>query len=643
MLKSMRSNIKKLHWILWIVILSFVLWGVGSIGQLGGVPSDVIQAIDGVHIHYRDFEFAYRRIAGFYAQMYGEQWNADMARQLNLRQTALNSVIEEAQKTALAQNAGLRVSEEELRKAIMNIPELQDEDGNFLGREAYLRILRMNQMSAGEFEGNLKKNLLSEKLSDYFQWTIIPSESDLYQKFLFENTKKNFEYYTIKARDLEGMVEYTEEELALFFEENSGNYLIDEKRAIKYIAFDPRTYEEGIVNERDLLYEYYMSHREDFRQEEQVKASHILLPLEGDSPQEREDVFEKALRLKAELEEGADFGLFARMYSEDPGTKEKSGDLGFFGRGQMVPPFEETAFSLNIGEISDPVETQFGVHIIKVTDKKEEKTQPFDEVKHRIDARLKSIRADRLAQRDAESFLQGIEDLQGLMNRAEEKELEIKSIEPFLNKATIPDIGHAPDLAGEIFIASENAVGGPVQVRNTYYVYALSEIVEPHIADLDHEETRKKVIADLKKEKARELAGEKIHQVKEFLNRGLSYEEIKEQMPDIKIDKNNTGNITLTANVQGITERNDIIDLFRVPVGRTYGPVIHADQNQFFVYMTYEEMIPDMEDFESERDRIADDLMASRGFQVYRSWFESVKEDLRVRSNNELIRHILER
>lgn len=641
MLKSMRSNIKKLHWVLWIIILSFVLWGVGSIGQLGQVPSDVIKSVEGINVTFRDFELAYRRMASFYAEMYGDSWTPEMAERLNLRQTVLNGVVEEAERAALAENARFRVSSEELRQAIMEMPELQDEHGNFLGREAYLQILRMNNLTVSDFENNLKKGLLTQKLRNYFQHTIVVSEAEAYQNFLFENTKKEFDYITINPKELEEIVEYTEEELEEFFEENKENYILDEQRSINYVVFDPKVYEEGIVNERDLLREYYMSHREEFRQEEQVKASHILLPVDPDDPDDMINTYSRALELKQEIEEGADFGLFARMYSEDPGTKEKGGDLGFFGRGQMVGPFEEVAFSLDIGEISDPVETQFGIHIIKVKDRKPPAILPFEEVEHRIDSRLKGMRADRMAQRASEGFSGSVSTVREFEQKAQEMGLELKTAGPFYNKATVPNIGHAPDIVHKSFSMSERDISVPVKVRNNYYVFTVKDIIEPYIPDLEHEDTKKSVIADLKKEKAKALAETKAEMVRSYLTQGHGFEEIKEMMPEVKLQKRTTGKINVSSNVFGLKDRDQVLQLFTITEDMIYGPVSH-DDGQWVLYYLTGTVMPDPEEYDSTREKLARSLKEDRGRQVFRSWFERAKEKLSTRTNNELLRYILE-
>lgn len=642
MLKTMRSNIKKLHWVLWIVILSFILWGVGSIGQLGGVPQDVIKSVEGVHISFRDYEFAYRRMVSFYAQMYGDQFSPEMIEQMQIKQSALSSVVEETEKAVLAGKLGLAVSEDELRDAIMKIPELQDEDGNFIGRDIYLQILRMNNLSVSEFEEGLRKSLLTEKLNDYFSQTLIPSRSDAYQKFLFDNTTREFEYITVMSSNVMDMVEYTETEIEEFFLENMIRYQTEEERSIIYLVFDPLQYEQDIVNERDLLMEYYMSHREEFVQEEQVKASHILLPIDQDSPENMAEVYAKAYELKKELEEGADFGLLARLYSEDPGSKEKSGDLGFFGRGQMVPPFEEAAFSMTVGEISDPVESQFGLHIIKVTDRKPETVMPFEDVKARIDARLRRIKADRIAQNASEEFVRDISAREEMINKAEASGIELKVTEPFGNRGAIPDIGFSRELVEAVFLAGPDMVNPPVKVRNAYYVFSIEEILEPRIPELGEEGVIERVSADYRVEKAGDIARETAESIKQLLEEGVLFNDLAVLFPEAGIEKKETGKITIQGNVFGIQDRDKVIELFSMEEGMVYGPVPNQDMSQWTLYTLMRENLPDHEDFENQLDDINESLKMARGFQVYRSWFEHARKGLKVKTNNQLLRYIME-
>jgi peptidyl-prolyl cis-trans isomerase C len=134
---------------------------------------------------------------------------------------------------------------------------------------------------------------------------------------------------------------------------------------------------------------YYDSHPQFFKQPEKVKASHILIKVKPDASEaEKAEAMKKIKKVQEQLKNGDDFAEVAKKSSEGP-TASKGGDLGYFGRGQMVGPFEETAFSLEPGKVSDVVKTQFGYHLIKVTDKKPESTIPFDTVKPRIEQYLK--------------------------------------------------------------------------------------------------------------------------------------------------------------------------------------------------------------------------------------------------------------
>lgn len=642
MLKSMRSNIKKLHWVLWIIILSFVLWGVGGISQLGGIPNDVIKSVEGINVSYADFEYSYRRMVSFYAQMYGDQFSPEMVEQLNLKQAALNNVIEEAEKAALAKRAGFSVSDEELSRAIMDIPELQDGEGNFLGRDIYLQVLKMNNLTVSEFESGIKRSLLTEKLNNYFQHTIIPSHADSYQKYIFDNTTRQFAYIDINSKNLAEKVEYTEEELLEYYEANKAKYELQEQRVIDYIVFDPKTYEAGIVNEKDLLNEYYLSHKEEFRQEDEVKASHILFKVDPEDPESLAEAKDKALMIKEELEGGADFGLLARMYSDDPGSKEKSGDLGFFGRGQMVGPFEETAFSMAVGQISEPVQTQFGIHIIKVTDRKEDKILSFEEVKDRIDARLKTIKADRLAQKAAEDFIKDIYSREELIKKAEESEIRPKTTKPFFNRQTIPDLGYAKELVEKAFLASLDIVSEPVKLRNSYYVFSVKEIIQPYIPGLDHEETNKRVIADYRNEKAKELALARAQEVKELLEQDVPLEQVKNLFSELALEQKETGKLTAGAGVPGLNDREKILELFSIHEGEIFGPVPRGDTGQYTLYYLVDSSLPQEDGFEEKREELDDALKSSRGFQVYRAWFDTARKTLKVKTNNELLRYLME-
>ena len=640
MLKQMRSNVKKLHWILWILILTFVLWGVGSLGQMSSIPSNVIERIDDISVTMNDYIFAYNRMVSFYKQMYGDRFTPEMVEQMGIRQSALQGVIEEGEKAALAVRSGFDASDTEVKDEIINMDGLKDKDGRFIGADRYRAVLKANNMTTSEFESGVRQTLLIKKLENSVQDALIPCPADARVKYRFDNTKRSFEYLLIESKNFEDDVTFQDKDLQAFFNDNKESYRVGEKRSIQYVVFRARDFEGEVENEESLLKEYYESHIEDYKEAEKVMAAHILLKTENMSPDQEKAVLEKIKDIRSQLEQGANFATLAKEYSQDPGSKDKGGDLGYFGRGQMVPPFEEAAFTLKVGELSQPVKTRFGYHLILVRDKRAAHTKSFAQVRNQVDAKLKAIKAEKLAMQAVKAFHQAALD-GDFAKVAEEKKLEIKTTKPFGQGKALPDLGYAPELAEAAFALKKGAVSPIVKTRNSYYVCRLDTIEPSHIPEWSDEAVKGKLETNYRKEYARELAKAKAEALLAELEAGKTFAAVVADNEAKNISSKVTPPATVNGNFIGISDVEGKEALFRLPQGAYYGPVDFQEDSQFLIYQLKEETTPDTGKMADALPGIKESLERTRGRAFFRSWFGLAKDQLSVEQNTELVKYLL--
>lgn len=224
----------------------------------------------------------------------------------------------------------------------------------------------LNEYRRGQLDELITRELL---LGEAEKKEIELSEEEKQEIFEEQLMQMEREYGVTEQQILEDLqqmgINSLEEYKEMFFDANEEIFILGKLK--------DEVVEDIDIKEEELR-DYYEDHKVDYEQEEQVKASHILVEDE-----------EKAQDIMDKIDEGEDFQELALEYSTDPGSAERGGDLGFFGRGRMVPEFEEVAFDLEVGEISEPVESQFGYHIIKVTDEKEAQLTPFEEVRDEIE------------------------------------------------------------------------------------------------------------------------------------------------------------------------------------------------------------------------------------------------------------------
>jgi len=265
-----------------------------------------------------------------------------------------------------------------VRQRILTIPAFQ-ENGAFIGEQRYQQLLRMQRppMTPAEFEENLRKQLTVQKLrSSVTDWLAV-ADKDLEQEYRRKNDKVKLAVVSFTADSFRKDVNVGDADISSYFDAHKDEFKIGEKRKIRYLLLDIDALRQKVVVPSAEIDRAYNNNIEQYSTPEQVRASHILLKTEG-----KDDAAVKATAegLLKQVRGGADFAELAKKYSEDDSNKANGGDLDYFGRGRMVAEFDQVAFTLEPGKISDVVKTQFGYHIIKVTDKKAATTRPLADV-----------------------------------------------------------------------------------------------------------------------------------------------------------------------------------------------------------------------------------------------------------------------
>src|SRR5260370_3063439 len=314
---------------------------------------------------------------------------------------AFNEVVGEKVLLMEADRIGLRVTDDELRDALHKgqYGQIFFPKGQFVGEEEYTNILRDRaNTTVPEFEKNVKTQLLLGKLQQLVTAGAQVPLEEVQREFVKQNTKVKLQYAIINSDEIAMTINPTETELKAFYEQRKASYAtaLPEKRKARYIAIDISKLQNQVKDSPDELQGYYKQHIEEFRQPEQVKASHILIKVaKGADAKVDEAARAKAEDILKQLKSGAKFEELASKYSEDKVSAAQGGSLGSFGHGQMVPEFEQAAFSTPVGQISGLVKTDYGYHIIRVDDKHEARLQPLEQELGKIELAVPGLKANR--------------------------------------------------------------------------------------------------------------------------------------------------------------------------------------------------------------------------------------------------------
>lgn len=405
MLQQMREGFRYLKWVLWLIVFMFVVWAFASWtgGGTGGgsQPENWAARVNETTIEAQTFLNYARQLDGTYQSLFGDQY-AQQRGLIRVGQQAINNLVDEELIFQAASRQGLGVSPAEVAQAITRDPSFQ-ENGAFIGAERYRGMFKSSRMSVAQYESQMRRRLLVNKYRGLVGDGITVTDAEVEQEFLRRNQKTSVDWILVDAARLT-VSQPDDAAIQAYYDAHRDRYMRGEGRTGTFVLVNPRDLAaSATVGAAEIRAAYDRDQASRYTQREQRRASHILLKVPaGASDADTAKVAAKAGDVLRQARAGGDFADLARRYSEDS-SAAAGGDLNFFGRGQMVKEFEEAAFSLPVGSISDPVKTVYGFHIIKVTDTRDARVQPFDEVKDAIRddialGRARSEAMDRAAQ-----------------------------------------------------------------------------------------------------------------------------------------------------------------------------------------------------------------------------------------------------
>ena len=504
---------------------------------------------------------------------------AFMARQI------VDNLVEEKVLLQEAQDLGVYPSEAELANWIRTQMPFLWQGGQFNSTQYQQLIMQRFQMSVPQFEKDLLKDLTIElRLKRLVTGNIVINEEELKRVFEARNERSKIDYLLVKAEDFRGQVEVTDAKLAEYFEAQKFRYRIPEKRTAKVIdVVEPAGEIETNVSDAEIR-NFYEQNRYRFETPERSMTRHILFmtidpdaadPTAASLPEDQVKAVEvKAREVLEKVKAGEDFATLAKEYSQDPGTKDSGGDLGWVYRGVMLPEFEQAAFALGEGEVSqDLIKTDYGYHIIKVEKKDRPQMKSLDEVRDEIVADLKSERQEVARMERMDQIMTRISsDASAVDAVAAEYQLPVMTYSNFDQRTPPADLTKTPTFIGNIFAANAgqtvtNTEGGVVQIA------AITEVVPSRDATM--EEVRTDLVRDYVQAQARQLAEARAKELAEAAKNG-NFEEAARKFG---LKAQTSEFFTRRDSVEGLSTAAALGDApFTGAVGDVFGPVTAGEQ-----------------------------------------------------------------
>jgi peptidyl-prolyl cis-trans isomerase D len=636
MLDRMRRHRDWLKWSLGLVCVAFVLFYIPDFLKGTGADaasSDTIAKVEGHEITAGEFRRTYQAQVQAYRSAYGANMNDQLLKQLGIEQQILQQMVDERAALAEAERLGVTVSDEEVRQRIFAMPAFQ-ENGGFIGEQRYQQLLRMQRppMMPSEFETNVRRGLTVEKLrASLTDWLAVP-DKELEEAYRRRNDKIKLAVVTFNADSFRGQATASDADVASHFEAHKDDFKIPEKRKIRYVLLDIEAIRAKVVVPPADIEKAYNSSIEQYTTPEQVRASHILLKTEGKTDA---DVKAKAEAILKQVKAGADFAELAKKNSEDESNAKNGGDLDYFGRGRMVPEFDQAVFAMQPGQISDLVKTQYGYHIIKLVDKKSAATRSLAEVRQQLTDQLAYERAQAQAAALAEKLEKQVSKPADLDKAAKAEGLTVQESGFFAREEPILGLGPAPEAANKAFDMKPGDVAGPLRASRGLVFETLVAKQDPYVPKLD--EVKERVRDEVIKQKARDLSTQKAAELAAKLKAAPDFEKAAKAAG---FEAKTTELIARDAPLPDLGAAPAVEDAaFKLPVGAVSTAI--ATDNGTAVVKVLDKKEVTADEWSTAKDRFRDEQLAEKRNRFFSAYMVKAKQKMKIDVNRESLQRVV--
>ncbi len=445
MLEFVRTHRRLMQFLLLLFIFpSFAFFGLESYTRSQASGDDVAK-VAGQSITQAELDEAHRQQLERLRQMFGAQFDSKMFDTPEAKKNALDNLIAQRALIAEASRSKLSASDQAVQQAILGIEGLTTPDGKF-DNERYKSLLAMQGLTPRGYEASVRQDLVLQQVNAAIQNSAFAPKSVTARLANIAEQERDVQQLLFKSSDYVQQVKITDAMLKDYYDKNSTQFVIPEEAKIEYVVLNADAISAHINVTDDDIKAYYEQNKKRYSVDEQRRASHILVAVKKDASEaDKAAAKAKAEKLLAQLRQTpGDFAKLAKEHSDDPGSAEKGGDLDYFSHGMMVPPFEAAAYKLKQGEISDLVQSDFGFHIIQLTDVKAGSVKPLDEVKSEIAAEIRKQQFAKKYSELAEVFTDTVYEQTDSLKPVADK-LKLK-IETAANLTRQPNPALAPNL-----------------------------------------------------------------------------------------------------------------------------------------------------------------------------------------------------
>jgi peptidyl-prolyl cis-trans isomerase D len=614
-------------WVVWIfvaiIIGVFTFWGVSAVVE--GPSSQSVVAMVGEHpIERLELQRAEMNLVEAYRNMYKERFTPEVKASLNLRQQALDGLIDRMVLIDRARELGLGISDQQLLDTILDNPSFQRE-GRF-DKELYLRVLRYARQTPADYESGRRDDLLVQQIQGLITDGVSVSDEEIREDIVGQGERTKVAFVKFKASDETTKFDVTDDDLKAYYEKNKTRYAEPERIRIEFVSYPTDRFQEGIAIDDAAITEYYEANKEkSFQQPFEVRARHILRRVD----EKADEAMKKAARdlleglRKRLVDEGADFAKLAQENSEDTGSKDAGGELGFFAKGRMVEPFEKAAFALKPGETSQVVETPYGFHLIQVEEIHEERVKPLEEVRGEIEEKLRNEKARAAAGEAEKADYEAAAKGGDLAAVASARGLEVQKPDPRPRNAPFPGLGTSMPFSNALWSAAPGGLLEPTAVNGTWVLARVAEKLPA--ATQAFEQAKERLETEVRRDKGTELARK---QAEELLAKAREAGSLKAAAEAAQREVLESGEIARSGRyVPGIGGSDDLkLAIARLTDDKKLADQVFVVAGDAVVVELMKRTVPSDEEIAKKMDETRKTLLERKQQEVFAAYVDEQKQ-----------------
>jgi peptidyl-prolyl cis-trans isomerase D len=640
MLKSIQQrDLDRNRWIkitmaviLGLIIVSMVVTLIPGLmsGTVGGSP-DAVASLGGHDITVADFQREFNQVTR-------NQAIPDMMRGIYARQVLDQMIFQQALEYE-AGRLGIQVTPDEQTEQLRQILPTAWVGGVWQKDRYVDEIQNRMGMTVEQFESAVRDQMLQQKFQRLVTDGLAVSPAEIEREFRWRNEKITIDYVLVKPADLAPSIHPSDADLAAWFAKNSARYQIPEKRSARYALLDLAKLRSNTQVGDDVLRSYYTANIDQYKVENRVHVEHILFKTIGKTDAEVAEIRQKAEAVLKQAKHGANFEELAKKYSEDDATKPKGGDLGWIVDKQTVPEFQQAAFSLPKGAISDLVKTEYGFHIIKVLDHEAAHTKSFEEVRdsilqpvldQKVNAEANNI-SDDLATAVRRSDRQSLEDL------AKKFSLDLGETPPVAATDPVGQLGTSQDLHRALSEMRVGELSQPIQIDSGFVIVTVKDIVPAHQATLA--EVHDRVLADYQQEKSVDFARAR---AEELAKRTQAGEALDQAAKSLGLTAKTSDPIARAGSIPDVGTGKQLEAAFNMSAGQV-SPAAQIGGN-WVVYRINTHEAPDPGELAKQKDAIQEQLLQTKqntAFEAFHTALvDRLKKDGKLTINSEAVNRV---